>query len=185
MEPRGLSRSLRRVDAGWVAAARAFRQGLGGAGHSPGRLLVVGTPDCEPWHLTAHLDQVARLGGDATLAPVLVRWQVPRGAPPHLAVGLSALREETRRTTVLVAAPDAVDDRLLERLDDARGGGATLFALHDASAELTALAHESLTVPRTADLPPDDGWELAQHVVAAPSLPERSGLTQRLRRPLR
>lgn len=181
MDPRGLPRSLRRLDAGWVAAARAFRQGLAGAGHQPGRLLVVGTPDDEPWHLTAHLDQVARLRGDAALAPVLVRWRVPPGAPAHLAVGLSALREGPRRTTVLVAAPGAVDDRLLERLDDARGGGATLFALHDASAELASRAHESLTVPRSADLPPVDGWELAQHVVAAPRLPERSALARRLR----
>lgn len=185
MEPRDFPRTLRRLDGvGWLSTARAFRRSLAQAGHEPGRLLVVGTPEDEPWHLAAHLDQAAGLRDAEALRPVLVRWRVPPGAPPHLSVGVSALTESARRTTVLVAAPAAVDDRLLERLDDARTGGATLFALHDASDALAGLAHESLSVPR-ADVPLSDGWEVAQHVVAAPTLPDARRLAQRLRHPRR
>lgn len=171
MQPYDLERTLRRLEpTGWLAAARRFRAELRGAGHAPGRLLVVGTADDEPWHLTAHLDQAARLEGAAALTPVLVRWHVPLGAPPHLAVGLDELHRSARGATVLVAAPAEADDRLLDRLDDARSGGATLFALHGGSAPLTSLAHESLTLPPAASSV--DGWETATHVVTAARLRE-------------
>ena len=53
----------------------------------------MGTPEFEPWHLTAHLDDESRLSGIAALAPTLVRWSPPADAPPHLAIGLARLRQ--------------------------------------------------------------------------------------------
>ncbi len=165
--PLGLERTLGRfAPDGWLSSARRFRESLRTAGHRPGRLLVVGTAQDEPWHLTAHLEQAARLQSDAALAPVLVRWKVPPGAPAHLSVGLDALHRSARGASVLVAAP-TVDDRLLERLDDARRAGATLFALHEGSPALAALAHEALLLPAVGT--PDEDWQTATHVLAAPA----------------
>ena len=81
---------------GWLERARIFGRALRTTPKSAGGLLVVGTPDFEPWHLTAHLDDESRLSGIAALAPTLVRWSPPPGAPPHLAVGLARL-EAARR----------------------------------------------------------------------------------------
>lgn len=166
MEPLDLPRTLRRLEpGGWLDAARRFASSLRGAGHAPGRLLVVGTPDEEPWHLTAHLADAARWRSLPQLQPTLVRWQVPQGARPHLSVGLDAVHTATRGTTVLVAAPTpAGDDRLLERLADARRGGATLFALHGGTGPLDELAHACLPLP--AGLAPREAFETASHVVA-------------------
>lgn len=165
MEPHDLQRTLRRLEpGGWLDAARRFTASLRGAGHVPGRLLVVGTPEDEPWHLTAHLADAARWRGLPSLQPTLVRWQVPEGAPAHLSVGLDAVHRAARGSTVLVAAPTTTDDdRLLERLDDARRGGATLFALHPGSGPLDELAHESLPLPPV--MPALQGFETASHVV--------------------
>ena len=71
-----------------VDGARRLAVALRRPGAGPGSLLLVGTPDHEPWHLTAHLDEEARYAGLPDLSPTLVRWQVPDGAPPHLAVDL-------------------------------------------------------------------------------------------------
>ncbi len=164
MQPQDLQRTLRRLDrGGWLDSARSFALSLRGACHEPGQLLVVGTPDEEPWHLTAHLADAARWRSLPGLQPTLVRWQVPQGAPPHLSIGLDAVHRAARGTTVLVAAPTAADDRLLERLDDARRGGATLFALHPGDRALDELAHKSLPLPRV--LPALAGLETAAHVV--------------------
>jgi hypothetical protein len=166
VEPHDLSRTLRRLEpGGWLDAARRFAASLRGAGHEPGRLLVVGTSEDEPWHLTAHLADTARYRGIPSLEPVLVRHHVPVGAPPHLSVGLDAVHRAARGSTVLVAAPALPDDQLLERLDDARRGGATLFALHPGTGPLDELAHESLALP--APLPLVEGFETASHVVSA------------------
>ena len=168
MEPRDLERTLRRLEpGGWVDAARRFAASLRGAGHEPGRLLVVGTAEHEPWHLTAHLDDTARWRGLEQLRPVLVRHAVPDGAPPHLSVGLDAVHTARRGTTVLVATPSPADDPLLERLDDARRGGATLLALHPGEDELDRLVHDALTVPTGLAA----GFETASHVVSAAELP--------------
>lgn len=166
MEPSHLPRTLRRLEpGGWVDAARGFARSLCGAGHEAGRLLVVGTVEDEPWHLTAHLADAARWRSLPSLQPTLVRRHVPAGAPPHLSVGLDAVHTAARGTTVLVAAPTAAgDDRLLERLDDARRGGATLLALHAGSEPLDGLVHETLRLP--PELPPLEGYEIATHVVA-------------------
>jgi hypothetical protein len=135
---------------GWVERAVHLATSLRTAPHDPGGQLLVGTPDDEPWHLAAHLDDEARYAGTPSLKPTLVRWAPPRNAPPHLAVGLSRLEAVRRGETLFVVSLDAPPERLLERLADARRGGATLLAL-DGSADddLSALAHESLVVPET------------------------------------
>jgi hypothetical protein len=112
----------------------------------PGHLLLVGTPKVEPWHLAAHLDDESRATGATQIAPQLVRWQPPAGAPPHLGIGLSRLEQVQRGETVFVVAPDAAPDPLLERVDDARRTGATVLALDCGDRNLTALAHEQLSI---------------------------------------
>lgn len=183
MQPHDLPRTLRRLEpSGWLGAARRFASCLRTAGHEPGRLLVVGTPQDEPWHLTAHLADAARWQAAPALTPVLVRWQVPEGAPPHLSVGLDAVHRAGRGTTVLVAAPRVAEDRLLERLDDARCGGATLLALHAGDDPLEQLVHDALLLPPAHGAAP--GLDVATHVLTLdparltrrPSLPWRRGL---------
>lgn len=178
MQPQDLQRTLRRLEpGGWLDTARRFSASLRGAGHEPGRLLVVGVPENEPWHLTAHLADAARWRSLPSLQPTLVRWQVPEGAPPHLSVGLDAVHRAARGTTVLVAAPRAADDRLLERLAGARRGGATLFALHPGAGPLDELAHESLPLPRA--LPALEAFDTAGHVVTSDLPVRRRGRTWR------
>ena len=172
VQPRSLGRTLRRLEpTGWVAAARQFGTTLRTAGHRPGRLLVIGVADAEPWHLTAHLAEAARRDRCPELDPVLVRWQVPAGAPAHLAVGLEALRREVRGATVLVATPSDADEQLLERLDDARRSGATLLALHPGAGPLDDLAHACLALPDRNLMSRGDGFETAVHMLGATPAP--------------
>ena len=167
MQPVDLERTLRRLEpGGWLGAARRFATSLRSAGHEPGRLLVVGTPDEEPWHLTAHLDEAARWRGVPSLRPVLARWEVPEGAPPHLSVSVDEVHKARRGTTVLVAAPSEADERLMERLDDARHGGATLFALHAGSRPLEDMVHEALVLPDLGRMSVGQGLDTATHVVS-------------------
>jgi hypothetical protein len=121
----------------------------------------VGTPDYEPWHVTAHLDDEARLAGIPELAPTLVRWAAPAGAPPHLSVGLARLEAAQRGETVFVVADDTAPVPLLERVDDARRVGATILALDEGDPELDALAHEALAVPESLS------FDAGQHLVSA------------------
>lgn len=138
----------------WVGRTAEFARALRGAGHRPGGLLLVGTPLAEPWHLAAHLDDEARIAGVPELAPILVRHQIPVGAPAHLAVDLARLEAARRGETVFVVAPDAPGEGLLQRVHDARRTGATVLALELAGesapgardAELRGLAHDTLTV---------------------------------------
>ncbi|SDG21954.1 hypothetical protein SAMN05421505_102294 [Sinosporangium album] len=147
---------------------------------SPGGLLVVGTPDDEPWHLTAHLTDEARMSGLQQLVPTLVRWSPPPDAPAHLRVGLTRIEEARRGETLFVVAEAKAPEPLLERLDDARRTGTTILALDGGDPELTGLAHDSLV------LPPDGllSFDGAQHLVssAAGELPGRHGLRDRLAR---
>jgi hypothetical protein len=147
---------------GWVERTREFGYSLRST-RSPGGLLVVGTPEEEPWHLAAHLDDEARLSGLAQLAPTLVRWSPPPGAPPHLAVGIDRIEAARRGETLFVVAEQRAPAPLLERLDDARRTGATILALDGGDPELEGLAHDALAVP------PEDGlftFDAAQHLVS-------------------
>ena len=170
---------------GWVVRAAAFAQVLRRSVRTPGGLLVVGSPGHEPWHLTAHLDEASRFCGVPELAPTLVRWAPPPGAPPHLSVGLARLEAARRGESLLVVTPEAAPDPLLERVHDARRGGATVLSLDAGDERLEEMAHEALGVePQSAPLT----FDAAQHLVstAAGDQPPRgardSGLRARLAR---
>ncbi len=162
----------------------------------PGHLLLVGTPRVEPWHLAAHLDDEARVSGQPQLAPQLVRWRPPVGAPAHLSIAMTRLEAATRGETVFVVAPDDAPDPLLERIDGARRVGATVLSLDAGDERLGDLAHERMTVTSSGlaipaalatalepvqeedrGLPPDvlaglhlpASFDLAQHFVSAAS----------------
>ena len=124
-------------------------------------LLTLGSSSYEPWHLVAHLRDVAEWGGSKMPPPTLVRHVVPNGAPPHLAVGLNHLGTIGRSGTVLVVTPDELDERTLERLADARRRGGTVLAVGTAAtnaADLTGVAQELALVTPTH-------FEVAQHVL--------------------
>jgi hypothetical protein len=156
---------------GWLDRTRAFARGLRKATRTPGGLLLVGTPDEEPWHLTAHLDEESRLSGIPELMPTLVRWQVPAGAPAHLRVGLERLEAARRGETLFVVTPTSAPVPLLERVSDARRVGATIFALDQGDPELDALAHEAMTIaPENSGSPGIPGlmtFGIAQHLISA------------------
>ena len=145
---------------GWLERTRAFAQGMRSATRLRGGLMVIGTPDEEPWHLTAHLDEESRLAGIPELMPTLVRWNPPPEAPAHLRIGLSRLEAARRGETLFVISPDTAPVPLLERVNDARRTGATIFALDQGDPELDALAHEALTVQNVS-------FGAAQHLVSA------------------
>jgi hypothetical protein len=155
--------TLRALLAGssWLERARLFGRALRTTPRSAGGLLIVGTPDYEPWHVTAHLDDESRLTGAAELAPTLVRWSPPPDAPPHLAVGLARLEAARRGETLFIVAPDTAPVPLLERVSDARKTGATILALDSDDPELDELAHEALP------LAPSLSFDASQHLVAA------------------
>jgi len=133
----------------WVQRTRDFARTLRRV-PEPGRLLLVGTPQDEPWHLAAHLDDEARFADLPQLSPTLVRWSPPADAPAHLAVTMSRLESASRRETVFVVAPDAAPDGLLERVADARRVGATVMSIDSGDEELGSLVHNRLLVPPDA-----------------------------------
>jgi hypothetical protein len=168
---------------GWLERTRLFARAVRGARpRAAGELLLVGTPDEEPWHLAAHLDQESRLSGIPGLTPTLVRWSPPPGAAPHLAVGLGRLEEARRGETLFVVSSTAAPVPLLERAADARKAGATILALDAGDPELDDIAHEYLAVaPGVAPF----SFDAAQHLVSAAAgevLPGRTGLRSRLAR---
>ncbi|HUZ25551.1 MAG TPA: hypothetical protein VMV07_17475 [Streptosporangiaceae bacterium] len=149
---------------GWLDRTRSFARALRDYSRTPQGLLIVGTPQDEPWHMTAHLADESRLAEIPELAPTLIRWSHPAGAPPHLRVGIERLEAATRQETLLVVSPQAAPAELLERVDDARRIGATILALDRGDPELGALAHEALAVPEgTSPL----SFDAAQHLVSA------------------
>jgi hypothetical protein len=167
---------------GWLDRAAAFASSLRGSVRSAGGLLLVGTPGHEPWHLAAHLDEESRLGGIPELAPTLVRWAPPAGAPSHLSVGLDRLDEAGRGKSLLVVSPQAAPDPLLERISDARRSGATILALDRGDRRLEEMAHEALAVEPAAPLT----FDAVQHLVSAAAgertWPGHKGLRARLAR---
>ncbi len=155
---------------GWVERTRDFARTMRRTTRRPNGLLLVGTPEAEPWHMTAHLAEESRLGAGVELHPTLVRWAPPPGAPAHLAVPLDRLRETRRGETLLVVAEQPSPADLLERVHDVRRGGATVLAMDGGDPELEALAHEALVLPAE---PPDpvDGrppltFDSAEHLVS-------------------
>jgi hypothetical protein len=149
---------------GWLDRTRSFARALRDFSRTPEGLLIVGTPADEPWHMTAHLADEARLAEIPELAPTLVRWAPPAGAPPHLRVGLDRLAVAGRHETLLVVSPQQAPEELLERVHDVRRAGARILALDRGDPELGALAHEALAVPEgTAPL----SFDAAQHLVSA------------------
>jgi hypothetical protein len=151
------------ASSGWLERTRYFAAALRRRSTTPHGLLIVGTPDDEPWHLTAHLEDESRLAGLPELSPTLVRWAPARDGPPHLQVGLDRIERAGRAETLLVVGSDPVPDALLERLADARQSGAAVFALDRGDDELDSLAHESLVVRPALDPVSFDG---AQHLVS-------------------
>lgn len=135
---------------GWVERTRSFASSLRRSTAHPGSLLLVGTPNEEPWHLAAHLDDEARFAGVPELSPTLVRWSVPLQAPPHLSVTMARLEAARRDETVFVVAPERATEGLLERVADARRIGATILSLDDGDDDLGSLAHDRLVVPSTS-----------------------------------
>jgi hypothetical protein len=149
---------------GWLDRTRSFARALRQSARTPEGLLIVGTPDDEPWHMTAHLADESRLAGIPELAPTLVRWAPPPHAPPHLSVGIKRLESARSDETLLVVSAQCAPARLLQRVDDARKIGVTIFALNQGDPELDDLAHEALTVlPGTAPV----SFDAAQHLVSA------------------
>ncbi|MFE0461995.1 hypothetical protein ACFW1A_22375 [Kitasatospora sp. NPDC058965] len=161
-----------------LEATRGFAGALRTAvtGRTARGLLLVGSAGYEPWHLAAHLDEEAARSGVPQLAPELVRHRpAAPGAPAHLRQGLDRLTAARRGQTVLVVTPDPAGAPLLERVADARRGGATVLALAAGDRELADLAHERLTVDRAVD----DGFDLVQHLVStAAGEPPRSLLAR-------
>ncbi|MEU6554821.1 hypothetical protein ABZ915_31775 [Streptomyces sp. NPDC046915] len=156
---------LREVLAGteWLGATRRFAGVLRGSvvTHGGG-LLLVGTPQYEPWHLAAHLVDEAAWSGTPELAPTLVRHDARPSDPAHLAVGPGRLEAARRGETLLVVAP-AEPAPLLQRVHDARRAGVTVLALGAGGGELESMAHETLAVPQGAELDLDS----VQHLVSA------------------
>ncbi|MEV0980941.1 hypothetical protein [Streptomyces sp. NPDC049915] len=156
---------LREVLAGteWLGATRRFAGALRGSVVSHGGgLLLVGTPEYEPWHLAAHLLDEAAWSGTPELAPTLVRHGARPSDPAHLAVGPGRIEAARRGETLLVVAPGE-PEALLQRVHDARRAGVTVLALGGAQGELAGMAHEALAVPEGAELDLDT----VQHLVSA------------------
>ncbi|MET7703336.1 hypothetical protein [Streptomyces sp. NPDC005485] len=169
---------LREVLAGteWLGATRRFAGALRGSVVSyGGGLLLVGTPEYEPWHLAAHLVDEAAWSGTPELTPTLVRHGARDSDPAHLAVGLGRIEAARRGETLLVVSPGAPGAALLERVHDARRAGATVLALDSGDRELDAMAHEALAVPAGTDLDLDTVQHLVSAGAGENSVPEGRG----------
>jgi hypothetical protein len=151
------------ASSGWLEHTRCFARALRARSRTPNGLLIVGTPEFEPWHMAAHLEEESRYAGMPELVPTLIRWAPPSDAPPHLRVGIDRIQRAGRAETLLVVGSDATPDTLLERVADARKAGAAIFALDQGDDELDCIAHESLVVRPALDPVSFDG---AQHLVS-------------------
>ena len=167
----------------WVERTEEFARTLRRT-RDPGGLLLVGTPDDEPWHLAAHLDDESRYAGLPQLAPSLVRWNPPPDAPSHLRIGLERLEQARRGETLFVVAEeDAAPVPLLERVDDARRTGATVLALDQGGGELAALANDAISLtPDTAPLTFEGLQHLVSTAAGQPDARRKAGLRDRRHR---
>ena len=156
------------------ADARGFGRTLGRRSSTPNHLFVIGTPDWEPWHFVAHLGEEATRHGRTDLVPGLLRWKVPPGAPPHLALSADDMAHASPRHTFLVLAPAGDAPGLFERVSDAKRLGARIMSVHRGDETLLGLSHETLSVNPSRG---ERAFEITQHVVtdSAPAPPpERS-----------
>jgi hypothetical protein len=135
---------------------------LGGRREESSRLLVMGTPDFEPWHFVAHMSEESEKQGRADLCPTLLRWAVPLGAPAHLAVSVDEVAHASRDQTVLILSSRARSWEMLERVSDARRRGARIMSVHRGDNDLADLSHEMLSVDL---LRADRDFEVTQHIV--------------------
>jgi hypothetical protein len=152
--------------------SRLFARALGDRSGSSSELLVVGSPEFEPWHFVAHMSEQASHYGRTDLVPTLLRWTVPPGAPPHLSVSVDSMLRASPSQTVLVINPSGDEDpELLERVADAKGRGSRIMTLHRGGDELVQLSHETLSVDVSR---PERDFDLTQHVVTdlTPRTPE-------------
>ncbi|TWD80827.1 hypothetical protein FB561_1921 [Kribbella amoyensis] len=166
-----------------------------------GGLLLFGPAEDEPWHLTAHLDDELHRAGVEDVRPSLVRWAPPPDAPPHLAIGLDRLRDSGKGESLLVVSEANPADTLLERIDDVRRRGTTIFSIDNGSKELASLSHESLVpellipsgfgsgwvshpVPQDDGVPDETltlirdavaGFEMTQHLVSLAAADPEAG----------
>lgn len=164
----------------WLDEADDFAAALRAAPRQVGGLLLVGPAEAEPWHMTAHLSEEARLLGLDQLVPTLVQAAPDAAAPAHLSVGLDRISSAGRSDAVLVVAASDPESSVLERIADARKRGARVLTLSQAAPLAVDLAHDSLAVSSSPDMPSFDG---AQHVVSAATVDGRQrGLIVRLRR---
>ncbi|WP_343233422.1 hypothetical protein [Streptomonospora sp. PA3] len=167
----------------WLERTEDFAKALRRT-RDPGGLMLIGTPEDEPWHLAAHLDDEARYSGLPQLAPSLVRWQPPPDAPDHLRIGLDRLEQARRGETLFVVnSEEQAPVPLLERVDDARRTGATVLSLDQGDRELTSLAHDSISLrPDREPLT----FEGLQHLVSSAAgqagADRKPGLRERLSR---
>ncbi len=152
---------------GWVDRTRSFARSVRDAARVRESLLLIGTPQEEPWHLAAHLTDEARWADAPELAPTLVRWVVPAGAPQHLSVSLARLEAVSRGEAVFVVSDEMGNVPLLERTADARRRGATVLALDTGDSELNGLAHESLSLCEADLVVPDLSFDTVQHFVSS------------------
>lgn len=161
---------------GWTERTRWFAKVLRQATTKADPLLLVGTPTQEPWHFAAHLTDEAQFANLPGLRPTLIRHDPPAGAPPHLAVGLDRLRDGRRGETLFVVAPDAPQERLLDRIEAAKRSGLTILSMDNGNRDLADLSHEQLVVPAPSSselLLPDEFTEetVAELARAADSIP--------------
>ncbi len=139
------------ASSGWVERTQGFARTMRRRTTEAGGLLLVGTPEAEPWHLAAHLDDESRWAGVPQLSPTLVRYQAPADAPAHLSVTLERLEAAGRGETLFVVSETTAPEGLLERAWDARKSGATVLSLDAGDEELHGVAHESLVVPASVE----------------------------------
>jgi hypothetical protein len=160
-------------------SSEQFARALGSGGEQRDALLVVGTPECEPWHFVAHLSEEAQSAGRPDLVPTWVRWAAPAVSRPHLATSVDRLGSVGRGDTVVVVAPNSTDERLLERVSDAKRSGGRIMTLHREDDEVEQFAHETLVVPALA---PGHIFDVVQHAVTSTVAAPLVRLRRRLRR---